>query len=251
MNRKLEAYRAFHEQAFIPIFVEDGFDSKSLVAGCVEAGMKGIEYTLRRRDAREMIPWIRRNYPDLFLLVGSTLDDEKIVNKMRKRHPQLMTIDEVAELDVDGFVSMLGWREETIEKYAPTHLIAPTVSTVSEALFSVGAGAQFVKLMGNDLDFIKRCRGDAAFDFCPILVTGGMSLERLPQAIEAGAVAAGAGFDLTMKGIDSDASASDVAASVKPYLEAAQRAQRQCWPEIKVGAGTQEWLDSLPHFHSF
>src|SRR5438046_1863577 len=47
-NRVFEAYRAFHDQVFMPIFVEDGYDSKLLIEACVAAGMKGIEYTLRR-----------------------------------------------------------------------------------------------------------------------------------------------------------------------------------------------------------
>jgi len=56
MSRLFDAYRAFHEQGFIPIFTEDGFDSRMLIDACVAAGLKGIEYTLRKRDADTMIP---------------------------------------------------------------------------------------------------------------------------------------------------------------------------------------------------
>ena len=251
MNRLLQTYRAVHQQSLMPIFVADDFDSKTLVEGCVAAGLKCIEYTLRRSDAKTMIPWIRRHYPDLILLVGSTLDDDTIVAQRRERYPQLMTIDEIAQIGVDGFVSMVGWRRETIEKYAPTHLVAPTSGTLSEALQSVGAGAHFVKMAGDDLSLVRRCRGAAAFDFCPVFVTGGMTVERIPYAFDAGAVVVGAGFDLMMKDYGADASASDVAAALRPYLQAAHNARAEFWPEIEDEAEDQQWLASLPHYHGF
>ena len=89
--------------------LDDHFDSKTLVKACVAAGCAGIEYTLRRRDAHVMVPWIREHYPELFLLVGSTIDDDRIVTQMKKRHPQLLTLAEIDALGLDGFVSMIGW----------------------------------------------------------------------------------------------------------------------------------------------
>ena len=44
-ERYFQAYRAFHEQGFIPIFVHDHFDSKVLIEASVAAGCTGIEYT--------------------------------------------------------------------------------------------------------------------------------------------------------------------------------------------------------------
>lgn len=253
MSRLFDAYRACHEQGFIPIFVKDEFDTRTLVEACVAAGMQGIEYTLRREDAREMIPWIRENYPDLYLLVGSTLDDERIVRKMRRKHSQLMTVAEVADLGVDGFVSMLGWRLETIEKYSPTHIVIPTAMTVTEALQQVGAGAHLVKALGSDLDFVKRCRLGAAFDYCPLFVTGGMTPERMPEAMEAGAAMTASGFDLILKGQPCDISVTGVARELTTYLDATRRAREAAWPEMMAAtdADRQTWLDALPHYHPF
>lgn len=253
MSRLFDAYRAFHEQGFVPIFVDDEFDSKMLVEACVEAGMKGIEYTLRRRDAHEMIPWIRKNYPDLYLIVGSTLDDDNILAKMKCRHPQLRTLAEVAAMDVDGFVSMIGWHEESIRKYAPTHIVVPTAMTVNEAFFQVGAGAHMAKLAGSDLGFVKRCRGGAAFGYCPIIVTGGMTPERIPEAMDAGAVLVATGFDLTLKGEPKDVSKGKVVEVMRCYLDATREARAKSWPEMSaaIGGDRQEWLDSLPHYHPF
>ena len=253
MARLFEAYRAFHEQGFVPIFTEDGFDSRVLVEACLLAGMKGIEYTLRRHDAPEMIPWIRKNFPDLFLLVGSTLDDERIVRKMRKKHPQIRTLAEVTLWGVDGFVSMLGWSVESIRKYSPTHVIAPSAMTVTEALQQTGAGAHFQKLLGPDVSLVKLCRNDASFDYCPILVTGGQNLERIPQTIDAGAVLVGAGFDLTLKGLPKDVGAQQVAGILRQYLAVTAEARARKFPQMTaaIGKDRQTWLDALPHYHTF
>jgi 2-keto-3-deoxy-6-phosphogluconate aldolase len=61
-DRLFDVYRAVHTQGFLPIFVKDDFQTRTLVEGCVEAGMKVIEYTLRREDAREAIPWIQETW---------------------------------------------------------------------------------------------------------------------------------------------------------------------------------------------
>lgn len=119
MNQLLENYRKVYEQGFMPIFVDDSFDTLMLVEACVSAGFAAIEYTLRRKDANTMIPLIKERYPDLAVLVGSTLDDDGMVERMRNRHPQLLTLDELDSIGVDGFVSQLSWSERSIRKYCP------------------------------------------------------------------------------------------------------------------------------------
>lgn len=253
MSRLFEAYRAAHEQAFIPIFCQDDLDSKREVEACLEAGCRVLEYTQRKPDAREMIPWIRETYPDVYLLVGSTIDDDAIVRRMRRRHPQLRTLAEIADVGVDGFVSMLGWSEASIRRYAPTHVVAPTAMTVREALLQTGAGAQFQKLAGSDLAFVKRCRGAAAFEYCPILVTGGQTVDKLAATFEAGAALVGSGFDLTLKGRDANIGVAEIAEVVREYVSAAQEARAAVWPELG-GAGRADratWLRALPHWHPF
>ena len=248
----IEAYRGAHEQGFLPIFTEDGFNSEMLVEACIEAGCRVIEYTLRRRDAHIMIPKITAAHPELIVLVGSTLDDEGIVQKLRRIHPQLLTIPELAKLDVHGFVSMLGYRLETIRRYAESHVLAVTAMTVSEALQQVGAGAHFIKLSGADLGFVRRVRSAASFDFCPVLVTGGMSAENIPSAVEAGAVLTGAGFDLILKGHSADIGKEEVAAEIRRCLSATQETRKKCWPQLAgPDADERTWLDSLPHYHPF
>jgi 2-keto-3-deoxy-6-phosphogluconate aldolase len=252
MNRIQEAYRAIHEQGFLPIFVEDDLDTKMLVEACVAAGVKAIEYTLRRRDADKRIPWIRRNYPDLILLVGSTLDDEKIVNHSQTKFSQLLTLAELDALGVDGFVSMVGWSTESIRKYAPTRIIMPAVMTVTEALQQIGAGAHFAKILGADMDLVKRCRSSPTFDFCPIMVTGGMTLQAIPEAVDAGAVLIGSGFDLMLKGMEKP-NGRQTADRIQTFVEITQQSRNRKWPALARvnGNGFRSWLESLPHYHPF
>jgi len=253
MTRKLDVYRAMHQQAFMPIFCKDGVDSRRQVEACVAAGCSVIEYTLRKPDAREMIPWIRKTYPELGLLVGSTLDSEKIIRQMRDRHPQLMTLDEIADMDVDGFVSMVGWTEESIRRYAPTHVICPTAMTVREALLQTSWGADFQKLAGSDIPFVKRCRGAAAFDYCPIMVTGGQTCESMGASFQAGAVMVGTGFDLTLKGMGQEPEVAQIAEITRTYLDTAQAEQAKAFPALKAAqsGSNDEWLAALPHWHPF
>lgn len=252
LSRLFEAYRAFHEQGFIPIFVQDDFDSNALLEACLDAGVRGIEYTLRRRDAHEMIPWIRRNYPDLYLIAGSTVDAENIVRHGKRRNPQLLTLSELDALDLDGFVSMMAFREETIKKYSANRLLMPCAMTSNEAFSMVGAGAHFAKVIGPELDLVKLCRAAPMFDYCPLVITGGMTTERIPEAIAAGAVLIGSGFDLMLQG-ETNPSKAVMVRRIREFVDVTNEARARKWPEMAaaMGGDAQTWLDSLPHYYPF
>ena len=253
MSDLLKHYRRVHEQGFMPIFVEDGRDARIEVEACAAAGMKAIEFTLRRSDSREMIPWIRKNYPDLTLLVGSTIPDDRILLQRRNYYPQLMTLEEIADLDVHGFVSLLPWPCEVIEKYCGTHLVFPCVSTHTEAFMQVRAGAHMIKLTGRSLDVVKMCRLSPSFEYCPVFVTGGQDLKQIPETISAGAVCVATGFDATLKDMGTDIKVKDVAERMREYLEVTHMAKEKAFPGCtgKTKAGNEEWLWSLPHYHPF
>ena len=89
-------YRRMIEQAWIPIFVDDTLDTEMLLEGCRQAGLSVIEYTLRRRDAHFVTPTLKERFPDLVLLMGSTIDADEIVKERRRLYPQLMTVKELA-----------------------------------------------------------------------------------------------------------------------------------------------------------
>lgn len=249
----LETYRRVHAQAYMPIFVKDDLDSKMLVEACVEAGFRTIEYTLRRDDVGDMIPWIKKNYPELTILVGSTIDNDRIVKQKRRKFPHLLTVAELADLGIDGFVSMLPWQEKTIEKYCPTHLIAPSAMTVSEAYLQVCAGAQFVKFNGAHLDVVHRSRHLPTFAYCPILVTGGVTLENMANVFQTGAVMVAAGFDALVKNIAGPPTRVDLVGILRTYQQQASAIQSETYPELGAAkdADDNAWLDALPHVHPF
>ena len=251
-KRLLSVYRTVYEQGFLPIFVKDNFDTQVLLEGCLEAGVKVIEYTLRRPDAHVMIPKLRRQYPDLCILTGSTLDDDRMINQLRRRNPVLLTLAELDAIGVDGFVSMLGYREETIRRYASRRLLIPSANTLNDAYFQVGAGAHFAKIVGSDLALVKYCRMQPTHGFCPIMVTGGASLDRIEEIVAAGAVLIGSGFDLMLRG-ETTVTVKKVAATVRAYCDAVQTARNKNWPALASVAGADDntWLAALPHIHPF
>ena len=252
-SRLFNAYRCMHEQGFIPIFVEDQPDPKMLIEACVQAGIGCIEYTLRCGDADKMIPWIRENYPDMYLLAGSTLDNDDIIQKAKIKHPQLLTLSELAEMGVDGFVSMVGWKLESIEKYASTHIVCPCAETVREAFLQLGAGSHFIKVLGPSMEVVKNCRKSPTFGACPVMITGGMNLERIDAAISAGAVIIGTGFDLLLKKQTPGISSGQVTDIVKQYINAVKESRAKYYPEMAeaIGRDAETWLNSLPHIHPF
>ena len=253
MSDLLKHYRRVHEQGFMPIIVEDGRDARIEVEACVVAGMKAVEFTLRWRDSREMIPWIRRNYPDLTLLIGSTIPDNAILADRRKKHPQLMTLEEIVDLDVHGLVSLLPYSPEIIEKYKDTHLVFPCAATHTEAFQLIKAGAHMAKVIGPTLDIVKLCSLGASFNYCPIFVTGGQRPENISDSIEAGAICVAAGFDDSICDMGKDITVEAVAARMKVYLEVMRKAREKVYPELQTAmkADDRVWLNALPHFHPF
>ena len=177
-------YRQVYEQAWMPIFGQDDFDTEVLLEGCRLADLQVIEYTLRRPDADTVIPTLRQRFPEAVIVAGSTIDDEKVIHQMKEKFPQLMTIAELAPF-VDGFVSMLPYSDETLEEFSSTHLCIPTAQTSGEALRQVGKGASFIKVLGPDFAFSKSLHATPTFGYCPTYITGGVTRERMLEAFAA------------------------------------------------------------------
>lgn len=253
MNNKLfENYRKVYEQAFVPIFVHDDFDTETLLKGCELAGVRAIEYTLRRDDADKIIPTLKKRYPDVAVFVGSTIDDEKIVYQMKQKYPQLMTIAELAPY-VDGLISMLPYSDETILKYKSTHLIIPTAETSGEALRQMKSGATMIKVCGPDFSFSKKLHSAPTFNYCPTFITGGVNLDRMEEAFSMGNVLTAAGFDLILKGEDTEAlTAERVADRLTRYIDAAKTARSKVYSGLdKINLlSDNEFIHALPNFFS-
>lgn len=251
-DRLLKKFRLATEQAFIPIFVKDAFDTETLLRGCELAGVRVMEYTLRRPDAHLVIPTLQARYPDCVIFVGSTLDSEAITQQMREKHPQLMTVSELAPY-VDGFVSMLPYSNETLENYRNTHLMIPTAETSGEALRQMSHGATVIKVCGPDFSFSKKLHAAPTFNYCPTFITGGVTVERMQEAFEAGNILTAAGFDLILKGEDADALTPErVAERLLAFINAAKAARDKANPALANGAALSDeaFLSAFPHYCS-
>ncbi|MDD5598293.1 MAG: hypothetical protein PHV82_10145 [Victivallaceae bacterium] len=243
-------YREFYKQAFIPIFVNDGRDARLQVEACVKAGLKVIEFTQRRSDLLETLYWIKSKYPELYVLAGSTIDNNLLVKSQKRHLPHLLDLEEMVSAGIDGFVSMMKFSDQTINKYCKSHLLIPCASTVNEACDLLGSGAHFIKVLGPELGLARQINSDPLFKFCPLFVTGGMDIEHIPMAFSAGAIAVASGFDLTLKGVN-DLSMEGICKVMKEYHKTAVNSRRNLYPELSDALYNQDgdsWLEKVPHY---
>lgn len=249
-NALFDKFRALVEQAFVPIFVKDSFDTETLLAGCTLAGVRVMEYTLRREDAAAVIPTLKKRFPDRVVFVGSTIDCQPIVEGMKAKYPQLMSIPELAP-HVDGFVSMLPYSDETLTRYRQTHLLLPAAETSGEALRQMRAGATVIKVCGPDFSFSKQLHAAPTFSYCPTFLTGGVNLGRMDEAFAAGNILVAAGFDLILKGEDPQHLTPErVAECLLSYIntaKAARTAQQPCFAGIE-SLDDKAFAAALPNF---
>ena len=133
-----------------------------------------------------------------------------------------MTVAELSPF-VDGFVSMLPFSDETLERYAATHLCIPNAQTGGEALRQVGKGAAFIKVLGPDFSFSKQLHATPTFGYCPTYITGGVSRDRMEEAFACGNVLCAAGFDVILRELDpKDATAENVAERIRSFVSTAK-----------------------------
>lgn len=234
------------QQGFIPILVSDGVDALLEVEACIAAGLNVIEFTLRRPDAREALPEIRRRYPNLTILVGSTLDSEAIVRRLRPKTPQLMTIDELVDIGVDGFVSMFDFTPGTLARLHQTHLMIPTASTVAEGLRLVENGAHCLKILGSYENTVRAMCSAPAFSFAPVFVTGGMTPDTMPKYAQFGAAVFAAGFDVMIQDKSATPTVESFAQDIRRFAAAALAARKQRYPQLDETLTEPDWINRLP-----
>ena len=247
-----EKYRRVYEQAWMPIFGQDDFDTEVLLEGCRLADLQVIEYTMRRADADTVIPTLRQRFPKAVIVAGSTIDDENVICQMKGKFPQLMTVAELAPF-VDGFVSMLPYSDCTLEKYSSSHLCIPAAQTSGEALRQIGKGAAFIKVLGPDFSFSRSLHATPTFGYCPTYITGGVTRERMREAFAAGNVLCAAGFDVVLKGEDPETITPErVAELLRSFVETAKAARAEVNPPLRQldGLTDEEFLAALPNYCS-
>lgn len=195
---KTEKNRRILKQGFIPIMVDDDYDTKMLIESVARAGCKVIEYTCRRKDARKFIPWIKKEYPDMLVLGASLIDGKNAEKFLSGEKDNFITVDEMVELGADGLVSFMKFSEATYKKYGKDKIMIPGVETYNDAIEQIEFGADFIKIFGNNPmgpGFIKAGQA-ATHGLFSFFVTGGMRDEKIDAYIKEGAVLCAGGFDL-------------------------------------------------------
>ncbi|MCB1103386.1 MAG: hypothetical protein H7A44_08265 [Opitutaceae bacterium] len=251
---KYAALDTIVRQGFVPIFVRDNLDSRLLVEAAVRGGCRAIEYTCRRSDAATMIPWIKREFPDVVVMAATLVDGTRMQRFLKQHRDAFITVDEAVDLGADALVSFMRFRSETYEKYGEQCVMIPGVATQSEALDQLELGADLIKTIvsstaGSELVAIAP---PVTHHSIPFFVSGGVKADNLENYVKAGVVVTTAGFDVLLAGTDS----SDLVDSGRRAIETmittmqAARAKHQPHFHAAVQAGTPNPLSAGTWFTS-
>jgi len=231
-------------QGFIPILVNDDLDSCLLVEGAVEAGCTVIECSCRRKDARNIIPWIKREFPHVSVLGATLIDGIRIPSFLCNTRPHFISVEEMVNLGADGLVSFLQFRRETYLSHGERLIMIPGVGSYNEALEQLEMGADIVKLQGGmalDATLIAAAATLTHGAF-PILISSNVSLETIPGFIKSGAALIGTGFNIILKdeiGLGKPITTSLIAAAVTRMHSAVRQArriyQKELYDAVEVG----------------
>lgn len=259
MTRSLkEKYVDVHKQGWIPIFVNDSLDALRLAEICVENGFKAIEVTCRRPRVAEELAQIRSAFPELIILVGSTVDDDSVLLPfLRSRRPDMPSLEQLTGLGVDGFVAQLPFSQTTIKKYSNQYIMIPGVESMAEGVAALNAGAHFTKYCSCSPDRIKQINSEAAHRLFPVFYTGGASLATLRGYVSAGTALVGGGWDLMLSDIKEEMrvgfNSRKAAERLVSYRQEIQNARAELIPNYKklAKAGPDEYLRGFSHYHPF
>ena len=174
---------------FAPIMMlDDDLDPIMLAELVQEAGLPAIEYTVRRTD-QEKIAQIRKEFPDLLLLVGSTIDQPPVVDFLKQRRT-FHSLDELCEIGVDCIISFLNFRPETYRRLADKVILVPGMANYWDALDHLAMGARLIKLLNVATDRFEII-DHATHRVIPTFYSG-IFAEQVETVVQAGAVVVGA-----------------------------------------------------------
>jgi 2-keto-3-deoxy-6-phosphogluconate aldolase len=256
MSDKQSALTAIVRQGFVPIFVHDARDPRRLAAAAVAAGCRVLEYSCRRPDAREMIPWIKREFPGVRVLAATLVDSPRVALHLQRTQPGFLTVDEAVDLGADGLVSFLAFRESTYARHAGGQVMVAGAGSPNEALAQLELGADLVKVTvgtpsGRDLVMKSRVPTHGCI---PYFISGGLRSDALEPYLEAGVVATAAGFDLLLGGGVGGEEELDgkVGAAIRRMLDGMQvgREKHQAALAAAIRGGAEDLLAAGPWFRA-
>jgi 2-keto-3-deoxy-6-phosphogluconate aldolase len=189
---------------FIPNFIPDTLDPAGLADAAGEAGLRAMEISCRRDDTLKVLADLKNRFPAMSFGVSSLVEDGPYYDFLQRRGPRFPSVREAAESGADFLVSLIGFRGETYCHHAD-RVIIPGVETTEEAKTQMDRGASLVKISAPALRggpaYLRTMMHCGPIHFgLPLLVTGGIRPDLVDSYVEAGALAAVAGFDLILGG---------------------------------------------------
>lgn len=257
----MQTYIELHKQGWLPIFVRDNFDAVFLADVCVQAGARVVEITCRRPHVSDDIRRIRAAHPDLRILVGSTIDSDVMVEFSKHKKRPIPRLAQLAALDVQGFISLLPFSQETILRYRGTHLLIPGVETSGQAYRAITSGAHFAKIHAASLfggaSYVRSFTSAPTFGLLPLFVTGGISQEKIQKTLKAGAALLGGGWDLMLshdyQQLQLNPSPQALLTTLSAFLKTFQKARKAITPKLfgLLSAPSNDYLAAVDHYHPF
>ncbi len=239
MQARQQTVDAIVRQGFLPIYVHDQIDSQMLIEGAIDAGCEVLEYTCRRHDARKMIPWIKRHHPSIKVVGATLVDGQRAAQALARTRPHFTTVDEMADLGVDGMISFLRFQPQTYDKYGQRLVMIPGVGTANEAMDQLELGADLVKVTVNAPPGEALVLHSPPGCHCgfPFLVSGGITANRACFFMERGVPVASAGFDLILKddlAANRKITSKLVTQRVRAMLDAVRETRRSAQPALEA-----------------
>jgi 2-keto-3-deoxy-6-phosphogluconate aldolase len=225
---------------FLPNFINDSLPPLQLAEAVHEAGIRAIEISCRRPDTLAVLKKLKNTLPDMSCGVSSLIEDGPYYNFLQKRGPRFPSVREAAESGADFLVSMVTFKPETYQRHKHIPII-PGVETAADAIMHLDYGASLVKFSAPEARggpaFFKSMLNCGPLHYgLPLLLTGGMKPELIERYVEAGMLAAVAGFDLILgKRYNEMQKKPDwkfVKTSLEKYVKAFQKARAKYMSKV-------------------
>ncbi|QDS99122.1 keto-hydroxyglutarate-aldolase/keto-deoxy-phosphogluconate aldolase [Adhaeretor mobilis] len=229
-----------------------------LAEAAAQAGAKVVELTCRRARIREELFQIRKELPELLVMVGSVVDEGPLMDSLKRRRPSMPSIDELIDLGAHGFVSAMPISSATLARVSQTHLFIPGVETPTEMVRVLESGAHFAKLyntipLGEHLR-VELLTGPALHRLMPLMITAGISRDKIEAYVKAGAAILGSGWKFILGDshdeLEERPDIPKIAKEMRLTLDemSAARAKHQPMP---LDGSLDEYLQAIPHYHPF
>ena len=185
----------------VPIFVDGRFDEEACAKEALRAGLEAVEVSCRHPRAMEVIARLKKSHPRLAVGAASLIEDGRYRDWLWSAGKRVPSIAEAAEAGADFLVSLLPFRQETLQRFAASHVIISGVTTPGEAHQALDWGANLVKFSGlaalGGPAWLAGMDGATHKGF-PFFVTGGMRPESIGPYVEAQVLVFGAGFEVIL-----------------------------------------------------